>query len=157
MKGAQRRQSTGGRSTVGGRFWKLFAPPAFLCLPLTTHHHHNYHHHHHPVGPPSTTSSSSSSHFRLVGGAATVLHYSSSSPSSSSSSSISSPDASTETPPVKLPRSVSPSSLGDFKQCPRLYRFRHIERIPEPPSGAMVRGIMVHDALEKVCIKVGHS
>lgn len=54
--------------------------------------------------------------------------------------------------PIKLPRAVSPSSLGDFKTCPRLYRFRHIERVPEPASEVMVRGSMVHDALDQVCM-----
>ncbi|EWM29570.1 hypothetical protein Naga_100006g31 [Nannochloropsis gaditana] len=53
-------------------------------------------------------------------------------------------------PSVGLPTTVSPSSLGDFKTCPRLYRFRHLEKIPEPPSEVMVRGSMVHDALDEL-------
>jgi len=39
---------------------------------------------------------------------------------------------------------------ADFKQCPLLYRFRAIDRLPEPPSTAQVRGSVVHAALEQL-------
>jgi len=45
---------------------------------------------------------------------------------------------------------LSPSRAGDFKQCPLLYRFRAIDRIPETPDKAQVRGIVVHAVLEKL-------
>jgi putative RecB family exonuclease len=45
---------------------------------------------------------------------------------------------------------LSPSRASDFKQCPLLYRFRAIDRLPEPSSPAQVRGIVVHGALEKL-------
>jgi len=32
--------------------------------------------------------------------------------------------------------SLSPSRASDFKTCPLLYRFRSIDRLPEPPSPA---------------------
>lgn len=35
-------------------------------------------------------------------------------------------------------------------QCPMLYRFRVIDRLPEPPSPAAVRGTFVHQVLENV-------
>src|SRR3979411_2606611 len=35
---------------------------------------------------------------------------------------------------------LSPSRAGDFKQCPLLYRFRAVDRIPETPDKARVRG-----------------
>ncbi|NLG21456.1 MAG: Dna2/Cas4 domain-containing protein [Actinomycetales bacterium] len=35
-------------------------------------------------------------------------------------------------------------------QCPLLYRFRVIDRLPEPPSAAAARGTLVHAALERV-------
>ena len=41
---------------------------------------------------------------------------------------------------------LSPSRASDFKQCPLLYRFRAIDRLPEPPSTAQVRGSVVHAA-----------
>jgi len=44
--------------------------------------------------------------------------------------------------------SLSPSRAGDFKTCPLLYRFRTIDRLPEAPSPAAVRGTLVHKVLE---------
>ncbi len=35
-------------------------------------------------------------------------------------------------------------------QCPLLYRFRVVDRLPEPPSAAAARGTLVHAALERV-------
>ncbi|MDT7720054.1 MAG: putative RecB family exonuclease [Mycobacterium sp.] len=45
---------------------------------------------------------------------------------------------------------LSPSRAADFKQCPLLYRFRAIDRLPEPPSTAQLRGSVVHAALEQL-------
>lgn len=50
-------------------------------------------------------------------------------------------------PPVSR-RSLSPSRASDFQQCPLLYRFRTVDKLPEPPSAAAVRGTLVHSALE---------
>ena len=58
--------------------------------------------------------------------------------------------------PVDLPKqevrrpALSPSRASDFKQCPLLYRFRAVDRIPETPSKAQVRGTVVHSVLEKL-------
>lgn len=54
-----------------------------------------------------------------------------------------------DTAPVRRP-ALSPSRAGDFKQCPLLYRFRAIDRLPEPPSTAQLRGSVVHAALEQL-------
>ncbi|MCV7225205.1 RecB family exonuclease [Mycolicibacterium komossense] len=51
--------------------------------------------------------------------------------------------------PVSRP-ALSPSRAADFKQCPLLYRFRAIDRLPEPPSTAQLRGTVVHAALEQL-------
>jgi putative RecB family exonuclease len=53
---------------------------------------------------------------------------------------------------VPRPRrpALSPSRAGDFKQCPLLYRFRAVDRLPETPSTAQVRGIVVHAVLEEL-------
>ena len=51
--------------------------------------------------------------------------------------------------PVRRP-ALSPSRASDFKQCPLLYRFRAIDRLPEPSSSAQVRGSVVHAALEQL-------
>jgi putative RecB family exonuclease len=53
------------------------------------------------------------------------------------------------TAPVRRP-ALSPSRASDFKQCPLLYRFRAIDRLPEPASTAQVRGSVVHAALEQL-------
>ena len=45
---------------------------------------------------------------------------------------------------------LSPSRASDFKQCPLLYRFRAIDRLPEPSSTAQLRGSVVHAALEQL-------
>src|ERR1700733_168964 len=56
------------------------------------------------------------------------------------------PDA----PTARRRPALSPSRAGDFKQCPLLYRFRAVDRIPETPDKAQVRGIVVHAVLEKL-------
>ncbi|OBI37609.1 RecB family exonuclease [Mycobacterium colombiense] len=45
---------------------------------------------------------------------------------------------------------LSPSRAADFKQCPLLYRFRAIDRLPEAPSAAQLRGSLVHAALQQL-------
>jgi putative RecB family exonuclease len=50
---------------------------------------------------------------------------------------------------VRLP-SLSPSRASDFMTCPLLYRFRVIDRIPEPPTPATARGTLVHAVLERL-------
>ncbi|MFF4697619.1 RecB family exonuclease [Streptomyces chattanoogensis] len=49
-------------------------------------------------------------------------------------------------PPVAL----SPSRASDFMQCPLLYRFRVIDKLPEKPSAAATRGTVVHAVLERL-------
>ncbi len=45
---------------------------------------------------------------------------------------------------------LSPSRAADFKQCPLLYRFRAIDRLPEVPTPAQVRGTLVHAVLDRL-------
>ncbi len=45
---------------------------------------------------------------------------------------------------------LSPSRAADFMQCPMLYRFRVVDRLPEPPSTAAARGTLVHAVLEQL-------
>ncbi len=47
-----------------------------------------------------------------------------------------------------FPASLSPSRAADFTTCPLLYRFRTIDRLPEEPTAAAIRGTLVHTALE---------
>ncbi|RIQ20436.1 RecB family exonuclease [Jiangella rhizosphaerae] len=46
--------------------------------------------------------------------------------------------------------SLSPSRAADFMTCPLLYRFRTIDRLPEPPSSEATRGTVVHSVLERL-------
>ncbi|MFC5994731.1 RecB family exonuclease [Pseudonocardia hispaniensis] len=52
--------------------------------------------------------------------------------------------------PARRRPALSPSRAGDFKQCPLLYRFRAIDRLPEKPSRAQIRGTVVHAVLERL-------
>jgi putative RecB family exonuclease len=59
----------------------------------------------------------------------------------------------TSTAITAVPRrrpALSPSRAADFKQCPLLYRFRVVDRLPETPSRAQVRGTVVHAVLERL-------
>lgn len=46
--------------------------------------------------------------------------------------------------------SLSPSRAGDFMTCPQLYKFRSIDRIPEPPGVEATRGTLVHSVLDRI-------
>ncbi|WP_369207986.1 RecB family exonuclease [Streptomyces sp. PU-14G] len=48
------------------------------------------------------------------------------------------------------PTSLSPSRAADFMQCPLLYRFRVIDKLPEKPTAAATRGTVVHAVLERL-------
>jgi putative RecB family exonuclease len=45
---------------------------------------------------------------------------------------------------------ISPSSALDFKSCAQLFKFRTIDRLPEPVSRAAARGSLVHTVLERI-------
>lgn len=49
-----------------------------------------------------------------------------------------------------IPPGLSPSRAADFLSCPLLYRFRVVDRLPERPSPAAVRGTLVHAVLERL-------
>jgi putative RecB family exonuclease len=51
---------------------------------------------------------------------------------------------------ARMRPALSPSRAADFKQCPLLYRFRVVDRLPETPTRAQVRGTVVHAVLERL-------
>ena len=53
-------------------------------------------------------------------------------------------------PEQPRPWALSPSRAGDFMTCPLLYRFRVIDRLPEPSSAVTTRGTLVHGVLERL-------
>ena len=50
--------------------------------------------------------------------------------------------------PTFRPRHLSPSSASTFRQCPRRWRLRYIENLPDPKGEAAVLGTFVHQVLE---------
>ena len=49
-----------------------------------------------------------------------------------------------------MPPRLSPTAVSTFKECPQLFLFRNMWKLPEPPSAVLHKGILVHSALEKV-------
>ena len=45
---------------------------------------------------------------------------------------------------------LSPSRATDFKSCPQLFKYRSIDRLPEPVSKGAARGSLVHLVLERL-------
>lgn len=52
--------------------------------------------------------------------------------------------------PLTPPRSLSPSKVSSFTDCPLAFRFAIIDRLPEPPSPHAFKGTLVHAALERL-------
>ena len=52
--------------------------------------------------------------------------------------------------PLAVPRSLTPSKVSSFTSCPLAFRFTIIDRLPEPPSPHLVKGTLVHAALERL-------
>ena len=58
------------------------------------------------------------------------------------------PDSdSADSSPVPPPR-LSPSSAGSFRQCPRRWKFRYIDRLKDPPGEDALAGSFAHRVLE---------
>ena len=45
------------------------------------------------------------------------------------------------------PLRLSPSAVSEYQNCPLLYRYRKIDKLPEPPSLDAERGTLVHTVL----------
>ena len=43
---------------------------------------------------------------------------------------------------------LSPSAVSEYENCPQLYRYRKIDKLPEPPSLDAERGTLVHTILQ---------
>jgi putative RecB family exonuclease len=55
-------------------------------------------------------------------------------------------DASPSAP--ALPTHLSPSSAGTYDQCARRWRFRYVDRLPDPPGADALVGTFAHRVLE---------
>jgi hypothetical protein len=59
--------------------------------------------------------------------------------------------------PIKLVKKIdawSHSRKTDYKKCPRLAKFKYVDKIKEPPNKAMKRGSRIHDLCEKQITEV---
>jgi len=52
---------------------------------------------------------------------------------------------------VELPRRLSPSSAAVFSGCPRRWRFKYVDRQPDPSGEAALVGTFAHLVLELLC------
>ena len=55
--------------------------------------------------------------------------------------------------PLDLPSSLSPSKVSSFSECALAFRFSAIDRLPDPPTVATVKGTLVHSALELLMLR----
>ena len=53
---------------------------------------------------------------------------------------------------LELPTSLSPSKVSSFTECALAFRFSAIDRLPDPPTTATVKGTLVHSALERLMV-----
>jgi putative RecB family exonuclease len=51
---------------------------------------------------------------------------------------------------LTLPRSLSPTRVTSFTDCPLAFRLRAIDKLPEPPSPHTTKGTLVHRVLERL-------
>jgi len=64
---------------------------------------------------------------------------------------------SSERPVPTPPRRLSPSGAGTFEQCPRRWRLRYVERLPDPPGEAALAGSFAHRVLELLMQRDPHE
>jgi len=53
---------------------------------------------------------------------------------------------------LALPTSLSPSKVSSFTECALAFRFSAIDRLPDPPTAATVKGTLVHSTLERLML-----
>ena len=51
---------------------------------------------------------------------------------------------------------LSPSRINEYQQCPQLYNYRVIQKLPEPINLDAARGTLVHSILEELLAKPAH-
>ena len=48
------------------------------------------------------------------------------------------------------PSHLSPTSASTFRQCPQRWKFRYVDKLPDPPGEAAVAGTFAHRVLEEL-------
>lgn len=51
---------------------------------------------------------------------------------------------------IPYPKSLSPSSIAEFRKCPQSFLFQYLYGLKQPTSPVLVKGSMCHAALEQV-------
>jgi hypothetical protein len=51
--------------------------------------------------------------------------------------------------PVNFPTAWSYSRLADYRKCPRKFKYKYVDKLPEPKAPAMERGTAIHEVLQK--------
>ncbi len=49
-----------------------------------------------------------------------------------------------------VPKHLSPSSASSYRECARRWKFRYVDRLPDPPGEPAVTGTFAHMVLEKL-------
>ena len=52
--------------------------------------------------------------------------------------------------PLQMPKRLSPTAITAFQGCQQAFLFQKMWKVPEPPSPVLYKGILVHEALEKI-------
>ena len=55
-----------------------------------------------------------------------------------------------EIPERYVPKYLSPSSASSYRECARRWKFRYVDRLPDPPGEPAVTGTFAHMVLEKL-------
>lgn len=55
-----------------------------------------------------------------------------------------------EIPERYVPKHLSPSSASSYRECARRWKFRYVDRLPDPPGEPAVTGTFAHMVLEKL-------
>ena len=55
-----------------------------------------------------------------------------------------------EIPERYIPKHLSPSSASSYRECARRWKFRYVDRLPDPPGEAAVTGTFAHMVLERL-------
>jgi len=58
---------------------------------------------------------------------------------------------------MNQPLRLSPSAVTEYQNCPLLYRYRKIDKLPEPPSLDAERGTLVHTVLHDLFESVAEN
>ena len=49
------------------------------------------------------------------------------------------------------PRFFSPTAAGTYRQCPLRWKYRYIDKLPDPPGESALVGTFAHRVLEHLC------